>query len=142
MSTPLQSRLKQVGLRLGAREADHREGLGEARKRAEKLHAQVCEALEFFHTGAREVGAPHLHIETSEPRLDDKHVRSVEFEIARGRHRAIVTVKSRGEVTLVGPFKAGKVEGPCQTFPFDEEAEIEGALGDFLERFLEEAATP
>jgi hypothetical protein len=53
-----------------------------------------------------------------------------------------VTVKARGEVTLVGPFHAGKVEGPCRSFPIGSDAEIETALADFLERFLEEAATP
>jgi hypothetical protein len=51
-------------------------------------------------------------------------------------------VKARGEVTLVGPFHAGKTEGPCKTFPFAAEAELQKALGDFLERFLAEAATP
>ena len=63
-------------------------------------------------------------------------------DLRRGRHQAIVTVKSRGEVTLVGPFRAGKVEGPCKSFPFDAEPEIEAELGSFLERFLHEAATP
>ncbi|MEN8182314.1 MAG: hypothetical protein ABFS46_07245, partial [Myxococcota bacterium] len=62
--------------------------------------------------------------------------------LRRGRHQAIVTVKSRGEVTLVGPFRSGKTEGPCRSFPYDAEEELHKALGDFLERFLEEAATP
>jgi hypothetical protein len=53
-----------------------------------------------------------------------------------------VTVKSRGEVTLVGPFRSGKEEGPCRSFPMDAELEISAALGDFLERFLDQAATP
>jgi hypothetical protein len=51
-------------------------------------------------------------------------------------------VKSRGEVTLVGPFRDGKTEGPCKSFPFDAESELHDALGDFLEAFLEDAATP
>ncbi len=42
----------------------------------------------------------------------------------------------------MGPFRTGKAEGPCLSFPFDAEAELEKALGDFLEQFLEEAATP
>lgn len=62
--------------------------------------------------------------------------------LSRARHRAVVTVKSKGEVTLVGPFRAGKNEGPCRSFPFAEEAELDAALGDFLERFLEEAVAP
>ena len=44
---------------------------------------------------------------------------AVEFELVRGRHCAIVTAKSRGEVTLVGPFHKGKNEGPCRSLPFD-----------------------
>ena len=78
----------------------------------------------------------------SAPRLDDKHVHAVEFNLSRGRHRAIVTTKSKGEITLVGPFKAGKNEGPCRTFPFSEDEELKDALGDFIERFLEEATAP
>jgi hypothetical protein len=45
-------------------------------------------------------------------------------------------------VTLVGPFRQGKDEGPCKSFPIDAEAEIEPALGEFLARFLREAASP
>jgi hypothetical protein len=47
-------------------------------------------------------------------RTDDKHLRSVEFELSRGRYRAIVTAKSRGDVTFVGPFRTGKTEGPAR----------------------------
>jgi hypothetical protein len=81
-------------------------------------------------------------VEVGELRVDDKHLRAMEFELRRGRHRAIVTAKSRGEVTLVGPFRAGKAEGPCKSFPFEAPEELRRALGDFLERFVEEAATP
>jgi hypothetical protein len=102
----------------------------------------VAAALGAFQEAAAKSGAEHIEVAVSEPRTDDKHLRAVEFDLQRGRHRAIVTVKSRGEVTLVGPFKAGKTEGPCRTFPWDAHTEVENALGDFLERFLEEAATP
>jgi len=51
-------------------------------------------------------------------------------------------VKCRGEVTLVGPFRLGKAEGPCRSFPIDADAEIERALGDFLCAFVEEATSP
>jgi hypothetical protein len=54
----------------------------------------------------------------------------------------VVVVKARGEVTLVGPFRAGKAEGPCRSLPIDANAEIESALGEFLEKLAEEAATP
>ncbi len=99
-------------------------------------------AIQRFHEAAGRAGAPHLRVEVSDLRVDDKHVRAVEFDLSRGRYRAIVTLKSRGEVTLVGPFCAGKTEGPCRTFPFSAESELNQALAEFLEQFLEEAATP
>ena len=138
----MRDRLEAVGRRLGEREAAHASDLAEARSRAEKLRAGVADALDGFHRAASAAGAPHLAVALSETRIDDKHLRSVQFELERGRYRGIVTVKSRGEVTLVGPFKTGKNEGPCRSFPADAEAEIEHALGEFLERFVEEAATP
>jgi len=139
---PLRERLAGLGRRIGGREAPHRRALEEARQRAQALHAQVAAALDAFHAGVSEAGGEPLGVEISPVRGDDKHVRAVEFELRRGRHKAIVTVKSRGEVTLVGPFKAGATEGPCATFPFDAERELEAALAGFLERFLEEGATP
>lgn len=138
----LGGRLSRLGRDLGEREAGHRAGLDQARARAEKLRAQVDEALGHFHRAAAESGAPHLRVDLSDVRVDDKHLRAVEFDLVRGRHRAIVTAKSRGEVTLVGPFRQGKDEGPCLTFPLDAGAELDEALAGFLERFLVEAATP
>jgi hypothetical protein len=134
--------MAHLGRELGERETAHRAELEEARRRAAALRAEVKEALEGFHEAIASAAAPQLEVRLGELRPDDKHVRAVEFDLSRGRHRAIVTVKARGEVTLVGPFHAGKTEGPCKTFPFAAEAELQKALGDFLERFLAEAATP
>lgn len=138
----LRSRLAAAGSLLGARESAHRAGLDEARKRCESLRSVVADAVDAFHSAAADAGAPHLRVDVTPLRLDEKHVRAVEFEVRRGRHAGVVTVKSRGDVTLVGPFRSGKTEGPCRTFPWDAEKEIGKALGDFLLRFLEEAATP
>jgi hypothetical protein len=138
----LRERLAAVGSRLASRESAEAEALAAARERAERLHALVAEGLSGYHGAVRAAGAPQLAVELSEPRADDKHLRSVQFDLRRGRHVAIVTVKSKGEVTLVGPFRSGKNEGPCLSFPFGAEAELEKALPEFLERFLEEAATP
>jgi hypothetical protein len=113
-----------------------------ARRQIEKLRVDVTSALERFHAAVVRTGAPHLQIELSEIRTDDKHLRSLEFDLIRGRYKAIVTAKSRGEITLVGPFRIGKTEGPCQSFGFDAEKELASALGDFLEAFLQEAASP
>jgi len=138
----LAARLAELGRTLGSREASHGDDLERARSCAEDLRDQVAEALERFHAAAAEAGAPHLRVALGDIRLDDKHLRAVEFDLTRGRHKAIVVAKSRGELTLVGPFKTGKNEGPCLSFPFDARDEIQRALGTFLERFLEEAATP
>lgn len=141
-STDLAARLASLGRTLGARESDHREALSAAEACATSVRAEVAQALEGFHAAASEAGAPHLRIELSPIRIDDKHLRAVEFDLTRGRHQAIVVAKAKGEITLVGPFKKGKVEGPCKSFPFDSRDEIRSALGSFLENFLEEAATP
>ena len=139
---PLAARFAALGRALGEREASHASGLSRARACAEALRADVAAALEGFHREAAAAGAPHLRVELSPVRVDDKHLRSIEFELRRGRHRAIVTAKSRGDVTLVGPFRDGKTEGPCKSFPIDARDEVQGALASFLEGFLEEAATP
>ena len=138
----LRTRLAAAGSLLGAREAAHRSAVEDAQKRCEVLRALVADAVEAFHAAAAAAGAPHLRIEVTPVRLDDKHVRAIAFEVRRGRHAGVVTVKSRGEVTLVGPFRSGKTEGPCRTFPWDARDDIDQSLGDFLLRFLEEAATP
>jgi hypothetical protein len=138
----LRDRLAAAGTLLGAREASHRANLDEAQKRCDALRALVLDAIDAFHASAASAGAPHLRVDVTPVRLDEKHVRAIEFEVRRGRHAGVVTVKSRGDVTLVGPFRTGKAEGPCRTFPWDAKDEICNALGDFLLRFLEEAATP
>jgi len=138
----LVTRLATLGRALGEREVEHGEGLDRARACVEDLRAEVSAALESFHRATATAGAPHLRIDLSPVRIDDKHLRSVEFDLCRGRYRAIVTAKSRGDVTFVGPFRSGKTEGPCKSFPIDARDEVLGALVSFLESFLEEAATP
>ena len=138
----LEARMQRLGRSIGEREAAHREPLEAAEKLAAALRASVSGALEAFHAAARDAGASHLRAELSGVRVDDKHLRAVEFELLRGRHRAIVTVKSKGQVTLVGPFQAGKNEGPCASFAWEARGDLDAALGEFLERFLEEAASP
>jgi hypothetical protein len=140
--TALTARLSTLGRALGEREAEHGAGLERARKCVEELRDEIAAALDAFHRAAATAGAPHLRVDLSPVRTDDKHLRSVEFELSRGRYRAIVTAKSRGDVTFVGPFRTGKTEGPCKSFPIDARDEVSGALASFLESFLEEAATP
>ncbi|HEB91613.1 MAG TPA: hypothetical protein ENI85_18705 [Deltaproteobacteria bacterium] len=134
-------RIEGIARALADREAAHVGSLTAARETAERIHARVEEAIHRFNDIVGEK-APHLRVEVRPPRVDDKHLHAVEFDLERGRHRAVVTVKSKGEITFVGPFRQGKKEGPCLTFPVDDEEEIDAALGVFLERFLEEAASP
>jgi hypothetical protein len=141
-SDELSSRLARLGRRLGEREAEHRSDIERARAEAEKIHAQAETALGVFHRAVADAGAPHLEIALGKVQTDDKHLRSVEFDLTRGQHRAIVICKSKGEVTYVGPFRMGKNEGPCRKLAFGAVAECDAALADLLERFLEEAATP
>jgi hypothetical protein len=138
----LSERLGRLGAALGAREAEHRDAVAEAWRQAQTLRGEVADALAAFSSAAARAGAPQLAVKLGDARTDDKHLRAVEFDLTRGRHRAIITVKSRGEVTLVGPFHVGKAEGPCKSFPYAAQDELHAALGDFLEKFLAEAATP
>jgi hypothetical protein len=137
----LEERLVRLGHDLVERESQHKDSLAAARADASRLHGCVSSALERFNATVRSQ-APQLMVSVSDPRIDDKHLHAVQFELARGRHRAIITVKSRGEVTLVGPFRTGKTEGPCHSLPIDAETEIQAALGDFLAEFIEAAASP
>ncbi len=138
----LADRLEQMGRTLGARESRHTGDLREARRQVGAIRHRVQSALKRFHVAVSDAGAPHFRVEVSEIRIDEKHLRAVEFDISRGRHKAVVVGKSRGEVTLVGPFRTGKPEGPCKSIPFGAETELDNALGDFVASFLEEAATP
>lgn len=141
-STDLGARLEALGHSLGLREAEHAAALEAARARIERLRAQVVGAVERFHAAARVVGAPQLRVEVTGIRVDDKHLRALEFDLLRGRHKAVVTAKSCGDLTLVGPFRVGKTEGPCRSFAADAAMELESSLAEFLESFLEQAATP
>jgi len=139
---PLRERLCALGRSLAAREAEHRARLDEAWREAERLHGLIADALAGLHTALDEQGASYLRVVLGPVRLDEKHVRAVQFELLRGRAVALVTVRSRGDVTLVGPFRAGKTEGPCQSVVWTDPTAVEQALGEFLERFLEQATTP
>ncbi len=105
------------------------------------LREEVARGIDAFNAAVTAEGSPHLAIEVSAVRLDDKRIRAFEFEIQRGRYRGVVVGKARGEFTLVGPFRKGKSEGPCRSFPFDQEKEFAQALGEFLEAFIDEALT-
>lgn len=137
----LNERVEALARAVAERETAHAAALARARARATALRARVLPAIETFN---RIVGAasPDLAVSVTPLRTDDKHAHAVEFDLERGRTRAVVTAKSKGQVTLVGPFRIGKEEGPCRSFAFEAEDEIDAALADFVERFLEAATTP
>jgi len=137
----LSERIEALARDVVKREAPHADAVARARATAERLHALVESAIETFNGVVRD-SVPYLEVGVTPLRTDDKHLHAVEFDLERGRHRAVITAKSKGEVTLVGPFRSGKSEGPCRSFPFEPHAELEAALAEFVERFLEEAAAP
>ncbi|MCR9094573.1 MAG: hypothetical protein NXI30_10185 [bacterium] len=137
----LEERLKAIAEGVVERERRHADDMAHAAAKLGELRTTVASAIDAFNAAvAKDV--PQLSIDVSPVRLDEKHLHAHEFELARGRHRALVIAKSKSEFTLVGPFRTGKSEGPCRTFPFAAESDLEDALEDFLERFLEEATTP
>jgi hypothetical protein len=137
----LNDRIEAIAHEVAKREETHAEGIARANAKADELHARVSAAIDLFNKALVKT-VPYLHVEVSAPRIDDKHLHAVEFDLERGQHRAVVTVKSKGDVTLVGPFRSGKKQGPCRSFPFDSSEEIEDALGDFLEHFIQAATSP
>ncbi len=137
----LNDRVEAVARSLAKREHRHLEAIESAQYKAAELHREVSAAIDRFNAVVGET-IPYLEIEVSPPHVDEKHLHAIEFDLVRGRHRAIVTVKAKGEVTLVGPFRTGKTEGPCRSFAFDAEQDLDDALGEFLENFLEAAAAP
>ncbi len=137
----LEERMKAIADGVVERERRHADDMTHAAAKLGELRTNVARAIDAFNgTVAGEL--PHLSIDVSPVRLDEKHLHAHEFELVRGRHRALVIAKSKAEITLVGPFKTGKNEGPCRTFPFSAESDLEDALEDFLERFLEDATAP
>lgn len=148
MGMSLEERIDAFAKGLIERETRHADEIASAKAKADVLHGCVTDAIDRFNQAVA-ADLPHLRIAVTSPRIDGKHLHAFEFDLERGRYRGIVTIKGKGEVTLVGPFRAGKNEGPCRSFPFgtgggstNEADELVDALGDFIERFLEEATAP
>ena len=143
----LEEKLAARGRELAAREATQADALARARALADALHGRVSLALAAYEHEI--AGAPWLTVVQGVVQQDDKHLHAFEFDVRRGRHRVIVVVKSRGDVTLVGPFHMGKDEGPCRRVGFSPDDAVVApsddmieAVAEVLDRFLVEAATP
>ncbi len=106
--------------------------LSEARSSAERLRALAERAVSAFRDAARAEGAEHLcHIAVSPVEPDHKHVDCVQFGVARGRWEILCVAKASGRITLVGPFKRGHAEKPCDDFPL-RRPELERGLQERL----------
>ncbi len=110
-------RFEALARELGARDRELAPALADARAAAVELRRHAERAVATFCAAARAQGAEHLtqlHIGPVEP--DEKHVDCVQLKLARGRHELVCVANSDGRVTLVGPFRRGKQEGPCADF--------------------------
>ena len=129
-------RLEALAREIASREAGRGPSRARARRLAERLRVEVERAVARFVRAAAEAGAPHLDlIRVGSIDPDDKSVRAFQLRVTRGRHVAIVVCKDRGEVMLVGPFRQGDAEGPCDPIHL-EQADSAAQLEDRLEAML------
>ncbi len=123
-------RFVRLAQELAARDRPLATRLGEAREAAVQLREVAAEAVDAFRRTVHTEGAQHLgDIEVSPVEPDEKHVDCVQVRIRRGRWEALVVAKANGKVTLVGPFRGGKPEKPCEDFELSGKQVEEGVEG-------------
>jgi hypothetical protein len=137
-------RIEQLAREIAAREAERAGRRAAARDLADRLHATARDLLRRFARAAGAAGAPHLDLVRISPvEPDDKSIRAWQFRIWRGRWEAIVVSKDRGEVMLVGPFKPGEPQGPCNPFHLEgapaERDRLRAELPELICRLIEAA---
>ncbi len=134
------ARFEQLAATLADRDRDVSESLGSVRPALEALRGQALGDIEAFVRVAREHGGAHLtDVAVGPVEWDEKHVDCLQFKVARGRWELTCVGKSRGVVTLVGPYRRGKPEKPCAEFPLPGR-EADAALEDRLLSLLREAS--
>ncbi len=142
-TAPMDStRFRNLADELALRDSDLMVRLRDVRDAARDLRELAFEAVEAFRERAAEIGAPYLgHLEVSAVEPDEKHIDCVQFRVTRGRTEllCIAIAEGPGKVRLVGPFKRGKQEGPCQEAPL-RGSEVEKALEDLIEQLVREAS--
>jgi hypothetical protein len=118
--------------------------LASARAGAEALRGQADACVEAFRRRAAALGAEQLgSVSVSRVQADEKHVDCVQFSVERGRSRLLCVAIAQaqgGKVRLVGPFKQGKVEGPCGDYPL-RGPEVEQALEQRMLDLLRQASS-
>jgi len=136
------TRFRKLADELASRDPGLTVRLRDVRDAARELRELAFEAVEAFRERAAEIGAPYLgNLEVSPVEPDEKHVDCVQFRITRGRVEllCVAIAQGPGKVRLVGPFKRGKEEGPCQDAPLRGPAVVK-ALEDGIEQLMREAA--
>jgi hypothetical protein len=112
------NRFEALARELAERDRAIGASLAEARSAAAELRRHAEHAVATFCAAARAQGAEHLtEIRVGPVEPDEKHVDCVQLRIARGRHELVCVADAEGRITLVGPFRRGKQEGPCADFP-------------------------
>ena len=130
-------KLQEIARELAARDGNRGDRRKKAHDLAVNLRDEIVDAVEVFTRTVEEEGAPYLDlIRVSTVKPDDKSVRAFQIRVSRGRFHALVVSKDRGEVMLVGPFKAGRQEEPCQSFHLDEGQQDGPDLSAGLESLL------
>jgi hypothetical protein len=118
--------------------------VAQARDAAEELRGRAHACIEAFRRRAAELGAGHLtDVTVSSVGADRKHVDCVQFSVERGRSVLLCVAIGNaegGKMRLVGPFKQGKVEGPCGDFPL-RGPELEQGLEQRLIDLLRQASS-
>ena len=135
-------RIETLARAIASREAGRALGRATARDLADTLHARLRDAARRFARAAGEAGAPHLDLVRIGPvEPDDKSVRAFQIKIRRGRWEAVAVCKDHGEVTLVGPYKLGEEQGPCNPIHLERDAaesqRLERDLPELLCRLIE-----
>lgn len=130
-------RIEQLARELAQREAPRAPARQRALVLAGWLHEEAVALRGSFAAAAGAAGAAHLDlIEITDVEPDDKSIRAFQFKIRRGRYEAVVVSKDRGEVMMVGPFKKGQDEGPCDPIHHEEGEPDLGVLSGRLEALL------
>jgi hypothetical protein len=134
-------RFEELAAALAARDRELPKQLDEARPAFEALRQHAADCVQAFVRAARANGAEHLtHICVDPVEPDDKYVDCLQFRVRRGYWEVVcVSRTSKATVTLVGPFRRGKPERPCQDHPLLGD-QAGPALEDLLLRLLREAA--
>jgi hypothetical protein len=134
-------RFEELAAALAARDRALPQRLAEMRPAFDALHERALAGVGAFVQSARANGAEHLtHVCVDPVETDDKPVDCLQFRVRRGAWEIVcVSRTAKGTVTLVGPFRRGKPERPCQDHALGGE-DAGPALDDLLLELLREAA--